>query len=170
MLGPHGVDDLLRKAMDACWREYPEDRRNFENVRRRVLDVFDRNMKVWSGIKKPSPAAFFEDLLPHAADGYMRQAMVLTWMMMPRAGGRNFSDVKRMVAHIFQRTLAGWDEDNATFSGSAKQSKLRPRPRKPAARPRGPGEKKQEGGRTRSKAATKAPAKRAKPAAKGKRR
>ena len=94
VLGPHGVDDLVRKAMDACWREYPEEKRSYDAVKQRVQEVFARNMKHWSGIRKPTPAAFFENLLPYTADGYVRQAMVLTWMMMPRAGGRDFKDTR----------------------------------------------------------------------------
>src|SRR5689334_14350561 len=34
VLGPHGVDDLIRKMMDACWREYPEETRSFDSVRK----------------------------------------------------------------------------------------------------------------------------------------
>jgi hypothetical protein len=117
ILGPHGVDDLVRKAMDATWREYPEDRRTFDAVKRRIQEVFQRNMRHWSSIKKPAPAAFFENLLPYTADGYVRQAMVLTWMMMPRAGGRDFKDTRKIIARVFERNLAAWDEDNKTFSG-----------------------------------------------------
>src|SRR4029079_3171618 len=101
--------------------EYPEDSRSFENVRKRVQEVYARNMKHWSGIKKPAPAAFFDKLLPYAGDGFMRQALVLAWMMMPRAGGRNFSDVKKIVAQIFERNLAAWDEDSQTFTGTTKR-------------------------------------------------
>jgi hypothetical protein len=128
VLGPHGVDDLIRKAMDVVWREYPEDRRTYENVKRRMLEVFERNMKHWSAIKKPTPQAFFDHLLPYAADGFVRQALVLTWMMMPRAGGRDFKQVKTIVADVFNRNLAAWDADNETFTtGGGK-------PRKTAAK------------------------------------
>ena len=123
VLGPHGVDDLIRKMMDACWREYPEDRRSFDNVRKRVLEVFNRNIKTWSTIKKPTPQSFFENLLPYAADGHMRQALVLTWMMMPRAGGRDFKDVKKIVSQIVDRNLAAWDEDNQIFTATPKKAK-----------------------------------------------
>jgi hypothetical protein len=125
VLGPHGVDDLIRKMMDSVWREYPEESRSFDSVRRRVQEVYNRNMKHWWGITKPAPAAFFDNLLPYAADGFMRQALVLTWMMMPRAGGRDFSDVKKVVAEIFQRNLAAWDEDNVTFTASSKKKTSR---------------------------------------------
>jgi hypothetical protein len=118
VLGPHGVDELIRKMMDACWREYPEAERSFEAVRQRVIDVYERNMRHWSTIRKPAPAAYFDNLLPYAADGHMRQALVLTWMMMPRAGGRNFSDVKKIVARIFQRNLDAWDQDYLTFTSA----------------------------------------------------
>jgi hypothetical protein len=126
VLGPHGVDDHIRKMMDACWRESPEEGRTFQSVKKIVQEVYDRNMKVWSAIKKPAPASFFENLRPDPADGFMRQAFVLTWMMMPRAGGRKFADVKKIVAKIFQRNLEAWQEDHRTFSG--------PAPRKPATR------------------------------------
>src|SRR5688572_14475519 len=116
ILGPHGVDDLIRKAMDACWREYPEESRTYDNVKKRMLEVYNRNMKHWSAIKKPQPAAFFDRLLPYSADGHMRQALVLAWMMMPRAGGRVFGDVKKIVAEIYQRNLRAWDEDNKVFT------------------------------------------------------
>ena len=119
VLGPHGVDDLVRKAMDATWREFPEDRRTFDAVKTRVREVFDRNMRHWSSIKKPAPAAFFENLLPYTADGYVRQAMVLTWMMMPRAGGRDFKDTRNIIARVFERNLNAWDEDHRTFSAAA---------------------------------------------------
>jgi hypothetical protein len=135
VLGPHGVDDLIRKMMDACWREYPEETRSFDNVRKRVLEVYNRNMRVWSAIKKPAPQAFFENLLPYAADGHMRQALVLTWMMMPRAGGRDFSGVRKIVSEIFARNLAAWDEDNGTFTARAAKTakpKTKPSPRKAA--------------------------------------
>ena len=121
VMGPHGVDDLIIKMRDAVWREYPEESRTFENVKRRVGEVFARNMKVWSAIKKPAPAAFFENLLPYAADGHMRQALVLAWMMMPRAGGRDFKDVKRIVTDIYERNMAAWERDNATFTAAPKK-------------------------------------------------
>src|SRR5437667_3258133 len=136
ILGPHGVDDLIRKAMDACWREYPEESRSYENVKRRMLEVYNRNMKHWSSIKKPTPAAFFDRLLPYTADGHMRQALVLAWMMLPRAGGRDFKEVKKIVAVIFERNLAAWDQDHLTFTaGSTSRRKRSPKKktvRKPA--------------------------------------
>ena len=129
VLGPHGVDDLMRKMMDACWRNSPEEGRTFESVRKIVLAVYDRNMKVWSAIKKPSPQSFFENMRPDPADGFMRQALVLAWMMMPRAGGRNFSDVKKIVAKIFQRNIEAWEQDNRTFSGPAIKKKSASKPK-----------------------------------------
>jgi hypothetical protein len=123
VLGPHGVDDLVRKAMDAAWREYPEDKRSYDAVKKRVQEVFARNMRHWQSIKKPTPAAFFENLLPYTADGYVRQAMVLTWMMMPRAGGRDFKDTRKIIARVFERSLAAWDEDNRTFTAEKPKKK-----------------------------------------------
>lgn len=115
-LGPHGVDHLIRQAMDALWREYPAETRSYANVRKRAEEVFARNMKVWGAIKKPTPAAFFENLLPYTADGLIRQAMVMTWMMMPRQGGREFPQTRKIFAHIFERNMEAWAEDNRTFT------------------------------------------------------
>ena len=125
VLGPHGVDDLIRKAMDACWREYPESDRTYENVKKRMLEVYNRNMRHWSSIKKPTPAAYFDRLLPYTPDGHVRQALVLAWMMMPRAGGRDFKDVKKIVAQIFERNLEAWDEDNHTFNATPIKKKAK---------------------------------------------
>lgn len=138
-LGPHGVDHLVRQMLDACWREHPMEMRTLAAVQKAAQEVFDRNMAVWGRIKKPSPAAFFEDLLPHAADGFLRQAMVLCWMMLPRAGGRDVKDVRRIISETYNRNLAAWAEDEATFTGkkvSKPRSKPAKPPRKTPARPR----------------------------------
>ncbi|MES1261923.1 MAG: hypothetical protein ABUS49_09310, partial [Acidobacteriota bacterium] len=87
-------------------------------VRRRAQEVYNRNMKVWASIKKPSPAAFFENLLPYPADGFFRQAMVLSWMMMPRTGGRDVKDVRKIVTAIFERNVTAWEQDNRLFTGA----------------------------------------------------
>lgn len=129
-LGPHGVDHLIRQALDVLWREYPAESRTFENVRRRAQQVYDRNMKVWSAIKKPSPQAFFENLLPYPADGFFRQAMVLCWMMMPRTGGRDISDVRKIIGELYQRNITGWEEDHALFTTGRKPAKKRPSKKK----------------------------------------
>jgi hypothetical protein len=142
VLGPHGVDHLVRQMLDACWRESPTEGRSLASVKKIAQEVFDRNLAVWSRIKKPSPAAFFEDLLPNAADGFLRQAMVLCWMMMPRSGGRNVGDVRKIVSEIYNRNLAGWEEDNATFTGKKAKSKKKPAiqrkstPKRPAIKKR----------------------------------
>jgi len=117
VLGPHGVDHLVRQMLDHCWRESPVEGRSLSSVKRISQEVFDRNVAVWSRIKRPSPAAFFEDLRPDAADGFLRQAMVLCWMMMPRRGGRNIRDVLKIVGAIYDRNLAAWEHDDATFTG-----------------------------------------------------
>jgi hypothetical protein len=109
--------------MDAVWREYPEESRSYDAVKKRMLEVYNRNMRHWSSIRKPTPAAFFENLLPYTADGHVRQALVLAWMMMPRAGGRDFKDVKKIVAAIFERNLAAWDADHRTFTAPAAKRK-----------------------------------------------
>src|SRR6476620_7472529 len=87
-LGPHAVDDLVRQMISAVWRHLPEEGRTFAAAIAGAREVFDRNIVVWRKIKQPDPASFFADLRPIEADGHLRQAMVLTWMMMPRSGGR----------------------------------------------------------------------------------
>lgn len=116
-LGPQGVDHLVRQMLDVCWRETPEADRTLAAVVRSSRQVLDRNLAVWKGIKKPSPAAFFENLGPHAADGFLRQAMVLCWMMLPRSGGRKLGDVGRIITEIYERNIAAWTADEETFSG-----------------------------------------------------
>ena len=124
VLGPHGCDDLIRQAWAACWREYPEESRTFAAVRTRFLEVFSRNINIWRRIKKPTPEAFFADFKPHdVAEGYIRQALVLSWMMMPRTGGRDFKGTIKIIQRIYERNLAAWAEDNRTFTATPKKGK-----------------------------------------------
>jgi hypothetical protein len=129
-LGPHGVDHLIRQALDTLWREYPDDKRTFENVLKRSRELFDRNMKVWSAIKKPTPAEFFENLLPYPADGFLRQAMVLCWMMIPRTGGRDLKTVRKIITEIFERNIDGWKTDHKRFT-DGKSKRIPPPKKKP---------------------------------------
>jgi hypothetical protein len=118
VLGPHGCDDLLRQAWAACWRESPEETRTFEGVRQRFFEAWTRNINIWKRIKKPTPESFFADFRPHdAAEGHIRQALVLSWMMMPRAGGREFKDTFKIMERIYRRNMEAWEEDDATFGG-----------------------------------------------------
>jgi len=119
-LGPHGVDDLIRQAMSAVWRDYPTDTRSYPAVRKAAAEVFDRNMKIWSAIRKPTPQAFFANLRPSPADGFMRQAFVLCWMMLPRTGGRNFKSTHKILHQLFDRNMNAWEQDNRTFTKSPK--------------------------------------------------
>jgi hypothetical protein len=144
VLGPHGVDHLVRQALDACWRELPDDRRTLADVLGAAREVLARNVRVWNRIKKPDPAAFFDDLLPKPADQFLRQAMVTCWMMMPRTGGRKVSDVTKIITRIFDRNLAAWDEDNATLTGT------RPK-KKPAAKKSPPAKKSKSSSKKASK-------------------
>jgi hypothetical protein len=130
VLGPHGVDHLVRQALDASWRELPDDRRTLADAVAAAREVLDRNVRVWNRIKRPEPAAFFQDLQPKPADQFLRQSMVTAWMMMPRTGGRKVGDVAKIVTRIFERNLAAWEEDNATLTGK----KTRAAKRKPAAK------------------------------------
>ena len=131
-LGPHGVDHLIRQMLDACWRKLPDDGRSVAVAKRAAQEVYDRNMAVWAKIKQPSPEAFFQDLLPIDTEQYMRQAMVTCWMMMPRAGGRKESDVRRIVGEIFQRNIDAWENDEATFTGKKSKSSGAAKKVKPA--------------------------------------
>ena len=125
--GPQGVERLVQQMLDACWRESEAEGRSLATVKRAAQEVFDRNVAAWAKIKQPSPAAFFDNLLPHAADGFLRQAMVLCWMMMPRAGGRKVSDVRKIVGEIYRRSLDAWDADEATFTGKSLKKKSGPK-------------------------------------------
>ena len=136
------MDDLIRKMMDAAWRESPEEGRTFESVRRIVHEVWGRGIRVWSQIKKPSPAAFFENLPPHNTDQYLRQALVLTWMMLPRSGGRKFGDVRKIVNAIYQRNMEAWAEDNRTFTDTGKKKKATKSKAKSKAKPKKASKKK----------------------------
>ena len=124
-LGPHGVDELIRQMLAACWRDFESEGRTLRTVKAFAQQVFDRNMRVWSAIKKPSPAAFFDKLPPYPADGFMRQALVLCWMMMPR-GSRALGDVAKVVAHLFQRNINGGDEDYDIFTKGFKSHRKKP--------------------------------------------
>jgi hypothetical protein len=126
-LGPHGVDDLIRQALNAVWRDYPVETRSYSNVRKAAAEVFNRNMKIWSAIKKPRPEAFFAELGPSPADGFMRQAFVLSWMMLPRVGGRNFKQTHGILKRMFERNMEAWEEDNRTFTKGAKNRSVKKR-------------------------------------------
>jgi hypothetical protein len=132
VMSPSGVDHLLREMLMSCWREIPEDQRTMPRWREEVAGVWNRNIKVWSAIKKPSPQAFFENLLPRAADGHLRQALVLCWMMLPRAGGREFGDVRKIVTEIYARNIAAWEQDNLTFTKGPSRKKAGKKKAKPA--------------------------------------
>ncbi len=123
VMSPNGVDHLIREMLMACWRFLPPENRNMASWRKHADDVFHRNMRTWRTIKKPTPQAFFENLLPHPEDGFMRQALVLSWMMLPRAGGRVFADVTTIVTSIYQRNLDAWESDNRTFTGTKPKAK-----------------------------------------------
>lgn len=148
-LGPHGVDDLVRQMIASCWRSLPEDARSIDAGVAKARLIHDRNVGVWKKIKKVTPEAFFADLFPTDADGYCRQAMVLTWMMMPRSGGREVADALKIFGQIVERNLSAWEEDNATFTGKKPRKPATAKPAKPAkvkapkkAKPKKAGKKK----------------------------
>ena len=124
VMSPSGVDHLVREMLMDCWRRLPEEEKSLDAWRREIERVWSRNMKVWGAIKKPAPEAFFRDLAPFDADGHLRQALVLCWMMLPRAGGREFGDVRKIVTRIYERNVEAWEADNRTFTstGTARKS------------------------------------------------
>lgn len=125
VMGPAGVDHLVRDALMACWRSLPEADRTFDNWRQRVEKLWRRNMAVWTRIRKPSPEAFFTDLAPYESDGFFRQALVLTWMMLPRASGRSFKDTFAIIRRVFDRNVAAWQTDHATFSPAKPKARVK---------------------------------------------
>jgi hypothetical protein len=132
-LGPHGVDELVRQMIATCWRSLADDARNISAGVQRARDVYNRNIGVWKRIKKPGPESFFADLGPTEADHFCRQAMVMTWMMMPRSGGREVTDALKIFGRIFERSIEAWEEDNATFTGKSQKKTAKPaKPAKPA--------------------------------------
>src|SRR5262245_21894915 len=130
VMGPAGVDGLVRQALQECWSSLPEDMRTYDAWRKRAEKTFARNRKVWAAIKKPTPAAFFDDLAPYPSDGHLRQAIVLCWMMLPRAGGRHFKDVVKAMDRIFQRNMEAWAADQRTFSAKPKKRAVKSKPSK----------------------------------------
>lgn len=139
VMGPNGVDGLIRECLMSCWRDLPAEKRDYDNWKKRAQEVFSRNMRVWSSIRKPSPEAFFANLLPYPADGHLRQAMVLCHMMLPR-GKRQVNDVQKLVSKIYERNLLAWAEDHRVFThgiGRSKPAKSTPDrkiPKRPAAK------------------------------------
>ena len=129
VMSPGGVDNLVREMLMACWRSLPEEGRDMPAWRRRAAEVFARNMRVWSAIKKPTPEAFFANLLPYPADGHLRQALVLAHMMLPR-GKRPIQEVRKFVTNIYERNLEGWEKDFATFAKGFAAKKKAPTPKK----------------------------------------
>jgi hypothetical protein len=140
-LGPQGVDDLIRKALSTCWRNTPTEERTLAAAIRMAREVFERNVAVWQKIRKPEPEAFFADLQPLEADGFVRQAMVTAWMMMPRTGGREIKDALRIVRAIFDRNIAAWEEDDATFTGKASKKRAAAKKKPSAKRVKAPARK-----------------------------
>ena len=130
VLGPEGVDHLVRQFMTACWNALPAGTRTLAAWRKLADEVFARNMKVWKSIKKPNPVAFFQNLGNTEADGHLRQAMVMSWMMLPRAGGRDFKETHKIIAQIYERNVDAWEQDSRTFT----VTKPKNRPAKPAAK------------------------------------
>jgi hypothetical protein len=127
----------------ACWRDAPTEGRTYKSVQGLARRVFERNVRVWNAIRKPTPGAFFENLLPNPADGLLRQALVLCRMMMPR-GKNTLADVGRVVTHVFERNLAAWDEDYDIFTKGLTAGRRRPAraAAAPAGRKRAPAKKK----------------------------
>src|SRR3954471_528005 len=110
VMGPNGVDALVREMLMECWKSLPPETRTMDAWRKRSTEVFTRNMRTWNAIKKPAPEAFFANLLPFPSDGHFRQAMVLCHMMLPR-GKRALKDVAKEVTAIYERNVASWEDD-----------------------------------------------------------
>jgi hypothetical protein len=130
VMGPNGIDALVREMLMECWKSLPEQTRTMEAWRKRTGEVFARNLKTWNAIKKPTPDAFFANLLPFPSDGHFRQAMVLCHMMLPR-GKRALKDVAKEISRIYERNLAAWEDDYKTLTRGVSGPS---RPKKPAAK------------------------------------
>jgi hypothetical protein len=127
VMGPNGVDGLVREMLMECWKSLPPETRTMETWRKRAGEVFTRNMKTWNAIKKPTPEAFFVNLLPFPSDGHFRQALVLCHMMLPR-GKRGIKDVAKEIAKIYERNVASWEADYKTMTkGTSTRRALKPK-------------------------------------------
>jgi hypothetical protein len=115
VMGPNGVDALVRESLMECWKSLSAEDRTMTAWRKRAEEVFGRNMRHWNGIKKAVPSAFFDNLAPFASDGHFRQAMVMCHMMLPR-GNRALGDVAKEIRKIYERNIAAWEEDYKTFT------------------------------------------------------
>jgi hypothetical protein len=69
--------------------------------------------------------------------------MVLCWMMMPRAGGRDFKFVVKTMDQIFQRNIDAWATDHRTFTHApvkratpSKKKSVKKTTKKPAKTPK----------------------------------
>ena len=127
VMGPNGVDALVREMLMECWKSLPPETRAMDVWRKRAGEVFSRNMKIWNAIKKPTPEAYFANLLPFPSDGHFRQALVLCHMMLPR-GKRAVKDVAKEVTKIYERNVEAWETDYKTMtkgvSGSGAKKKV----------------------------------------------
>jgi hypothetical protein len=50
--------------------------------------------------------------------------MVMCWMMMPRAGGRDFKDVVKLMDSIYERNMDAWAQDNRSFTTGPKKKRV----------------------------------------------
>jgi hypothetical protein len=138
VMGPNGVDALVRETLMECWKSLPAEGRTMQAWRQRAGEVFARNMRTWNAIKKPSPAAFFENLLTFPSDQFFRQAMVMCHMMLPR-GLRAMKDVAKEITKIYQRNVASWEDDYRTFTKGVLGRKPKPKaPKKKVAKKKKP--------------------------------
>ena len=126
VMGPNGVDGLVREMLMECWKSLPPEIRAMETWRKRATEVFTRNMKTWNAIKKPAPEAFFANLLPFPSDGHLRQALVLCHMMLPR-GKRAIKDVAKEVTKIYQRNVDSWESDYKTMTKGVSTRRAKPK-------------------------------------------
>lgn len=115
VMGPSGVDALVRESLMECWKSLPPEDRTMPAWRKRADEVFARNMRHWNAIKKAAPSAFFDNLAPFPSDGHFRQALVMCHMMLPR-GKRVLGDVAKEIRRIYERNIASWEDDFVTFT------------------------------------------------------
>jgi hypothetical protein len=129
VMGPNGVDGLVREMLMECWKSLPPETRTMDSWRKRAGEVFTRNMKTWNAIKKPTPEAFFANLLPFPSDGHFRQALVLCHMMLPR-GNRAIKDVAKEITKIYERNVASWETDYKTRTKGTSTRRITKPPKK----------------------------------------
>ena len=116
VLGPHGVDDLIRQTSPPSGASCPPRARTFDGGRTGRPEVSTATSRSGGGSSSPprrrssTTSAPPRRRLPPPGDGPQLDDDA------PRRRP-GLQDALRIVSQIFERNLANWHDDNATFTG-----------------------------------------------------